>query len=107
MWDSTQCMPGILMPPSESNSQLSRMNPTLVLRIRVGTALSQLALGHPDEASTTYHQLEKLGPDGVSVAQAGLADTMLYQGRTQDAIKTLVPGIDGDTANKNPDGMQL
>ena len=83
-----------------------QMNPTLVLGY-VGTALSQLALGHPDEASTTYHQLEKLGPDGVSVAQAGLADTMLYQGRTQDAIKTLVPGIDGDTANKNPDGTAV
>jgi len=79
------------------------MNPNLVLGY-VGTALSQLGLGHPDEASSTYHQLEKLGSDGVSAAAAGLADTMLYQGRTSDAIKILETGIGGDTANKNPDG---
>jgi tetratricopeptide (TPR) repeat protein len=79
------------------------MNPSLVLGY-VGTALSQLALGHPDEANATYHQLEKLGADGVSTASAGLADVSLYQGRTSDAIKLLEAGISDDLASKNPDG---
>jgi eukaryotic-like serine/threonine-protein kinase len=79
------------------------MNPSLVLGY-VGTAIPQLALGHPDDAITTYHQLEKLGTDGVSAAAAGLADVALYQGRISDAIKNLEQGISDDTANKNPDG---
>ncbi len=79
------------------------MNSNLVLGY-VGTALPQLALGHPDEANATYHQLEKLGPDGVSAAAAGLADVALYQGRASDAIKILEAGITSDMAGKNPDG---
>ncbi len=82
------------------------MNPNLVLGY-VGTALPQLALGHPDEASATYHQLDKLGPDGISAAAAGLADVALYQGRTSDAIKVLEAGISGDMASKNPDGAAV
>jgi serine/threonine protein kinase/tetratricopeptide (TPR) repeat protein len=78
------------------------LNPNLVLGY-VGTAVPQLALGHPDDAIATYHQLEKLGPDGVSAAAAGLADVALYQGRIADAIKTLEDGINKDTAEKNPD----
>ena len=79
------------------------MNPNLVLGY-VGTAIPQLALGHPDQAISTYHQLEKLGADGASAAAAGLADVALYQGRISDASKILEQGITDDTANKNPDG---
>lgn len=82
------------------------MNPNLVLGY-VGTAVPQLALGHPDEAIATYHQLEKIGPDGASSAATGLADVALYQGRIPDAIKILEPGIASDTANKNPDAAAI
>ena len=78
------------------------LNPSLVLGY-VGTAVPQLALGHPDDAIATYRQLDKLGPDGASAAAAGLADVALYQGRTADAIKILEDGITKDTADKNPD----
>jgi serine/threonine protein kinase/tetratricopeptide (TPR) repeat protein len=78
------------------------LNPNLVLGY-VGTGVPQLALGHPEDAIATYRQLEKLGPDGVSAAAAGLADVALYQGRLDDAIKILEEGIDKDTADKNPD----
>ena len=83
-----------------------QMNPNLVLGY-VGTAVPQLALGHPDEAIATYHQLDKLGPDGVSAAAAGLADVALYQGRTSDATKILEAGISGDMASKNPDAAAV
>src|SRR5215831_3849497 len=78
------------------------LNPSLVLGY-VGTAVPQLALGHPDEAIATYRQLEKLGPDGLSAAAAGLADVALYQGRLDEAIKILGEGSNKDTADKNPD----
>ena len=79
------------------------MNPSFSLGY-IGTALPQLALGHPDLAIDVYHQLEKLGPDGSSAASAGLADVALYQGRALDAIKILQAGVTGDMTNKNPDG---
>jgi tetratricopeptide (TPR) repeat protein len=79
------------------------MNPSLVLAY-VGTALPQLALGHPDEATATYQELEKLGVDGASAAAAGLADIALYQGRVAEAIKILDGAVSQDSANKDPDG---
>jgi eukaryotic-like serine/threonine-protein kinase len=88
----------------QENRQVIEMNPNLVLGY-VGTAIPQLALGHPEEASATYHQLQKLGPDGISTAANGLADVSLYQGHVVDAIKILQQGISDDTANKNPDGV--
>jgi len=79
------------------------MNPSLVLAY-VGSALPQLALGHPEQTSGTYHEAEKVGPDGVSAASAGLADLALYQGHVSEAIKILEAGITQDLNNKNPDG---
>lgn len=90
----------------QEDRRVMEMNPNLVLGY-VGTALPQLALGHPDEAIATYHQLEKVGPEGLSVAAAGLADIAMYQGRIADAIKILEAGASGDMSNKNPDGAAI
>jgi tetratricopeptide (TPR) repeat protein len=87
----------------QEQRHVREMNPSLVLAY-VGTALPQLALGHPDEATATYHELEKLGADGASAAAAGLADMALYQGRVAEAIKILDGAISKDLANKDPDG---
>lgn len=61
-------------------------------------ALSQLALGHPDEARTTYEALAATGAAGASFASAGLADLAMYQGRFADAATLLLAGIDADAA---------
>ena len=82
------------------------LNPNLVLGY-VGTAVPQLALSHLDDAVATYHQAEKLGPDGASASAAGLADVALYQGHVADAIKILGDGISKDTADKNPDAAAV
>ena len=87
----------------QEQRHVRQMNPSLVLAY-VGTALPQLALGHPDEATATYQQSEKLGVDGASAAAAGLADIALYQGRVAEAIKILDGAISHDLANKDPDG---
>lgn len=86
--------------------RVRELNPSLVLGY-VGTAVPQLALGHPDEAIATYHELEKVGPDGVSAAGAGLADVALYEGRVADAIKILEQGVSSDMAAKNPDAAAI
>jgi Tfp pilus assembly protein PilF len=87
----------------EEQRAVREMNPSLVLAY-VGTALPQLGLGHPDRATVTYHETEKLGSDGASAAAAGLADLALYQGRITEAMKILEAGITQDLNNKNPDG---
>lgn len=86
--------------------RVRELNPSLVLGY-IGTAVPQLALGHSDEAIATYHELEKLGPDGASAAAAGLADAALYQGRVSDAIKILEAGISSDMVAKNPDAAAV
>ena len=86
--------------------RVRELNPSLVLGY-VGTAVPQLALGHADDAIATYHELEKVGPDGISAAAAGLADVALYQGRIADAIKILEQGISSDMAAKNPDAAAI
>jgi eukaryotic-like serine/threonine-protein kinase len=90
----------------QEDQRVMEMNPSLVLGY-VGTALPQLALGHPDEAIATYHQLEKVSPEGISTAAAGLGDIALYQGRIPDAIKIFEAGASGDMADKNPDGAAI
>src|SRR6267378_704334 len=87
----------------QEQRHVRQMNPSLVLAY-VGTALPQLALGHPDEGTATYHELEKLGADGASAAAAGLGDIALFQGRIADAIKILDGAASRDLANKDPDG---
>ena len=67
-------------------------------------ALSQLGLGHPQEASAAYEQLAKVKPQGISPAAIGEADLALYEGRPNDAIKILERAVRDDLAAKNPDG---
>jgi len=82
------------------------LNPNLVLGY-VGTAVPQLALGRADDAVSTYHQLENVGPDGASASAAGLADVALYKGRIAEAIKLLKEGVSRDTDEKNPDAAAV
>ncbi len=77
-----------------------KRNPTYAFAF-VPLALSQLALGKPDEAEGTYRQLSTISAYGASVAAHGLADIAVYQGRLTDAEKILEGGIAGDTATKN------
>jgi tetratricopeptide (TPR) repeat protein/predicted Ser/Thr protein kinase len=79
------------------------MNPALAKGYE-GLALSQLGLGHPEEASATYEKLAKIKPQGISPAAIGRADVVLYEGRPNDAIKILEQGTRDDLADKNPDG---
>ena len=53
----------------------------------VTLAYAQLGEGHLAEAAATYHNLEKIGPRGASLAALGLADLAVYEGRYSEAAR--------------------
>lgn len=73
----------------------------------VGLALTQLAQGQIEEASSTYGRLEALGPRGASMAAMGRADIAVYEGRLEDAAKTLVEGCERDEAGHDTESAAL
>ncbi|HYL34427.1 MAG TPA: protein kinase [Bryobacteraceae bacterium] len=55
----------------------------------VTLAYAQLGEGHPADAEATYHNLERIGPRGASLAALGLADLAVYEGRYSEAERIL------------------
>ena len=66
-------------------------------------AEAQLGQGQMSQAAESYHQLEKLGARGASMAAVGLADLAAYQGRFMDAVRLLEKGASTDLEAKSPD----
>jgi eukaryotic-like serine/threonine-protein kinase len=66
-------------------------------------AEAQLGQGQIEKAAESYHQLEKFGAQGSSIATAGLADLAAYQGRYADAARILTQGAAADLAGKMTD----
>ena len=82
------------------------LNPRFEVAV-VGLALAQLARGQVEEATFTYSRLEALGPRGASTAAMGLADIAVYQGRLEDAVKTLTEGLERDEAGGDTESAAL
>jgi serine/threonine protein kinase/Tfp pilus assembly protein PilF len=72
-------------------------------RAYLALAESQLGQGQLNQATETYHQLEKIDAEGASLAASGLADVATYEGRYADAARILEQGAAADLAAKNPD----
>jgi len=72
-------------------------------RAYLALAESQLGQGQLNQATETYHQLEKVDAEGASLAASGLADVATYEGRYADAARILEQGAAADLAAKNPD----
>jgi len=66
-------------------------------------AEAQLGQGQIDKATESYHQYEKSGPLGASLATAGLADLAAYQGNYAEAARILTQGAAADVAGKMDD----
>lgn len=64
-------------------------------------AMAQTGEGDLASAAATYQKLQTLSPRGASMANMGLADLALYQGRAADAIALLEKGIAADIAGKD------
>jgi len=86
--------------------EVIRLNPKFVLAY-VGKALSQLALGLPDQAAETYRQAAAIDARGASLAATGLADIALTQGRPGEAVPILEKGIETDTADQDSDAAAV
>jgi len=82
------------------------LNPRFEVAL-VGLALVQLARGRVDETTSTYARLEAVGPRGASTAVMGRADIAVYEGRLEDAAKTLAAGQERDEANGDPEAAAL
>ncbi len=84
----------------KEQDEVLRLNPKFVLAY-VGKALSQLALGHPDQAAETYRQAAAIDARGASLAAMGLADIALTLGRPGEAVPILAKGVEADGANQD------
>jgi eukaryotic-like serine/threonine-protein kinase len=67
-------------------------------------AIAQTGQNDFSAATATYKKLEALSPRGASMANIGLADLAMFQGRYADAIALLEKGIDADLAAKEAGG---
>jgi eukaryotic-like serine/threonine-protein kinase len=66
-------------------------------------ALAQLGEGQNQQAEETYKKLAGISARGASMADTGLADLALYEGRTTDAVRILEKAIAADIgANDKP-----
>jgi len=80
-----------------------KLNPNYEETMRT-LALAQLGQGQNQQAAETYQSLASISARGASMADTGLADLALYEGRTADAIHILEKAIASDLAANNKAG---
>ena len=66
-------------------------------------AMAQVGQGQLAEAIATYEALAKLSPLGASLAESGLADVAVVQGRYADAVRILEAAAQRDVETKSLD----
>ena len=66
-------------------------------------AFAQLGQNQVPQATESYQQLTKNGPQGASYAASGLADLAVYEGRFSDAVQILREGAAADVSSKKSD----
>ena len=69
----------------------------------VATAFAQVLKGDISNASQTYEQLVKMGPQGASYAASGLGDLAAYEGRLAEAARIFTQGAAADLAEREVD----
>jgi eukaryotic-like serine/threonine-protein kinase len=74
-----------------------KLNPNYEAAVRA-LALAQLGQGQNQQAAETYNRLAAVSARGASMADTGLADLALFEGRTTDAIHILEKAIASDLA---------
>lgn len=86
---------------SQANAAL-QLNPQYE-KAYVAIALSQLATGDVNAATSTYQRLAGVSGRGQSLAEFGLADIALLQGRKEEAIAGLTAGAEQDKKSNRAD----
>ncbi len=96
------CFAGDFQTCEREGREVQRLNP-LYDKGRLALAYAQLGQGQLPQATETYHELQKLGARGASLAASGLANLALYEGRYRQAQQILESGVAADLAAKQPD----
>jgi tetratricopeptide (TPR) repeat protein len=76
-----------------------------VYRMYLPIAMAALAKSEFDGATAAYDAMARSGSSGASLANLGLADAALYQGRFADAERLLTEGIKIDAERQSSSGM--
>ena len=74
-------------------------------KIYLPPAIAASLNGQFDAAAAAYAQMAKAGPEGASLASAGLADMAMYRGRYKEAEGILLAGIQADAKASNTAGV--
>ena len=74
-------------------------------KIYLPPAIAATLNGQFDAAAAAYAEMAKAGPEGASLASAGLADMAMYRGRYKEAEAILLAGIQADTKASNTSGV--
>ena len=74
-------------------------------KIYLPPAIASTLNGQFDAAASAYAEMAKSGPEGASLASAGLADMAMYRGRYAEAETILLAGIQTDTKANNTAGV--
>ncbi|HKF44353.1 MAG TPA: protein kinase [Thermoanaerobaculia bacterium] len=90
----------------KTQDEVLALNPKFVVAY-VSKAMSQLAMGRPEEAAETYRKAAGVDARGASFSIAGLADIAAYQGRHADALASLLQGVEADVANNDPEAAAV
>ncbi len=86
---------------TEAATEVLKQNPSQV-KAYVVMAAAALASSNLQGVRDAYAQMAKTKTSaGVSLANLGLADVALYEGKVQEAAATLKTGIDADSASNN------
>jgi len=96
------CFAGDFQTCEREGREVQRLNPSDEDGYLL-VANAQMGQGQLQQASGTYHELEKLGPRGAALAASGLANLALYEGRYREGIQILERQAAVDTAAKQPD----
>lgn len=89
---------GDLQTAEEESRKALELEPDFE-RAYITLALTQLAKEQPEQAIEAYVKLKTLGSYGVTLADTGLADLAVYEGRLAEAVKILEEGIAFDLEN--------
>jgi tetratricopeptide (TPR) repeat protein len=74
-------------------------------KIYLPPAITSTLNGQFDAAASAYAEMAKSGPEGASLASAGLADMAMYRGRYKEAETILLAGIQADARANNTAGV--
>ncbi|HKA37748.1 MAG TPA: protein kinase [Thermoanaerobaculia bacterium] len=90
----------------KEQDEVIKLNPKFVTAY-ISKAMSQVAMGKPDEGAATYKQAAAVDARGASIAVSGLADIAAYQGRHADALAILLQGVEADVAAKDSEAAAV